>query len=145
MYLLCIAYQTDYRVSALKHKSGISLLAAKYLLKEGYSPCVCHPAYYSCLQLMKYQIQKVIGKNYEQQDKEIASQNTNSHGYVIRAMKDYIAKTQGKKSALQFDREIKDLKEVREKADYKVDVITHTMATDAIDNAEKLLRTINSI
>lgn len=132
-------------MSDLNTKSEFSLLAAKCLLKEGYHHSVCHPAYYSCLQLMKYQIKNVIGKNYEQQEKEITNQKSNSHAYTITRIKDYIKETQGWKSAHSFDRGIKDLKETRINADYKVNVITHTIATDAVDSAERLLQTIKSI
>ena len=132
-------------MSELKHKSEISLLAAKCLLKEGYSPCVCHSAYYSCLQLMKHQIKTVIGKSYDQQSSEIASQKLNSHGYTIREIKEYIAKTQSTKDARLFDGKIKDLKEIRENADYKTNEITHTIATNAINEAEKLLHIIKRL
>ena len=64
---------------------------------------------------------------------------------TITKIKDYIKATQGRQSAQSFDRKIKDLKEVREKADYKIDVITHTIAMDAIDSAERLLQIIKSI
>lgn len=129
----------------LKNKSEINLDVAKHLLKEGYPPCVCHPAYYSCLQLMKYQIKNVIGIDYKQQEEEIVSGKANSHGYAIRKIRDYIKLRDGIKAANWFDRSIKDLKETREKADYKTDIITHTIASDAIDEAERLIRTIKEL
>lgn len=132
-------------MDSLKSKSEINLDVAKMLSGSGHFPCTCHPAYYSCLQLMKFKIKAILGIDYPQQEGEIASSKSNSHGYTIKKIKEHIQKKEGRGAARSFSNDIKDLKEIRERADYKTDVITRDIANAALSKAEMLYTTINTL
>lgn len=128
----------------LKRKSEFSLLSSKELLKSSYYTNACNPAYYSCFQLMKYKVKNVLRIDYSEQEKEISQQKTNSHGYIIRKIENFIAK-KDKRQASLFSRRIRDLKEMREIADYKEEIFNKEKCLDVIEKAEDLLREIETI
>jgi uncharacterized protein (UPF0332 family) len=130
----------------LLNKSELNLNAAEYLFKKGHYATVCHPAYYSCLQLIKYKIKKNLKIDYPQQSSETsASYNGNTHVYLISKVKSEIKRKRGIEEAKIFDREIKDLKELREKADYQNISICFSDCDRAIKKAKELILTIKNV
>lgn len=116
----CFLKKCIFGMSELLDKSALNMNAAEYLLKEGHYDSVCHPAYYSCFQLMKHKVCHSMHIDYEAQEREIVSSRQNTHQYTIRKITDYIQQQKGAWVAQQFNRDIKDLKKHRENSDYKI-------------------------
>lgn len=130
-------------MSQLKNKSEINFMAAEALLKGGFHPSCCHPAYYSCLQLMKYLVQQELNISYAAQEQEIIRLKNSrfgrsgSHNYLIDKIVNGI-KTIDKKEAKDFKRDIEDLKTRREEADYADCEVTTGNSIDAINKAKTI-------
>jgi hypothetical protein len=130
-------------MSELLNKSELNMLAADYLYKGCHYATVCHPAYYSCLQLMKFKIKDKLAISYEEQDKEISSTKSNSHGYIISKIVLRIEKKKGSMAARNFKNAIYDLKLLREKSDYLNIRASQDNCDRAITLAKQLIQTIN--
>jgi chromosome condensin MukBEF ATPase and DNA-binding subunit MukB len=131
-------------MSVLLNKSELNLNAAQYLCKEGHFATVCHPAYYSCLQLMKFKVQDKLKIDYKQQASEASrSYKGNSHGYLISKVKEEISRKKGIQAAKEFMKEMNELKILRERSDYEDIQINRTMCEQAINIAINLRLTIN--
>jgi uncharacterized protein (UPF0332 family) len=130
----------------LLNKSDLNLNAAEFLFKGGHYATVCHPAYYSCLQLIKYKIKKSLKIDYSQQSSEASvSYRGNTHVYLINKVKNEISIKRGRAEAQDFEREIKDLKELRERADYQNISISFSDCERAIQKAKDLILTIKTV
>ena len=116
----------------LLNKSELNLNAAQYLCRDGHYATVCHPAYYSCLQLMKFKVKDKLKINYEQQEREIGSGKTNSHQYLIDKIAGKIQETKGLAIAKNFKDNMKELKKLREISDYKEILIDRSTCEKAI-------------
>lgn len=127
----------------LFNKSELNLNAAQYLCKEGHYATVCHPAYYSCLQLMKYKVKDKLKIDYDQQDIEIASGIKKSHKYLIDKIAAKIERNKGFRSAKDFEKNIKELKLLREKSDYYDVIIDRNTCERALRIAIDLRIIIN--
>ncbi|MDR0864146.1 MAG: hypothetical protein LBO74_04335 [Candidatus Symbiothrix sp.] len=128
----------------LLNKSALNLNAAQYLCKEGHFATVCHPAYYSCLQLMKFKVKDKLKIGYEQQASEISQfYRGNSHVYLISKVKEEINRKKGKREADVFIKDIRKLKELREESDYSDIQIDRTTCELVIRIAIDLRTTIN--
>lgn len=132
----------------LKNKSEINLLAAETLFNNNLYPSCCHPAYYSCLQLMKYTIKEKIGISYYQQDVDVSKidkriARSGSHNYLIDKIVNAI-KLSDKYEANKFKRNIEDLKAYREQADYEDCTVTRDMCVNSIDQAKKICAQLKS-
>lgn len=134
-------------MSHLKNKSEINMDAAQLLLDKGLYPSCCHPAYYGCIQLMKYILNEKAGINYKQQEIEISLLESNkvsrkgSHNYLIDKLFHLISqsgKKEDKLAAKTFKNEIEDLKRHREIADYKNEYIGIEISTQSIQKAKSI-------
>lgn len=124
----------------LKNKSEINMMVAETLFEKCLYPSCCHPAYYSCLQLMKYTIQEKMGIPYHQQDIEINRidkrvARSGSHNYLIDKIV-YRMKELDKDEARLFKRSIEDLKASREDSDYKDIPISRDYSEKSINTAK---------
>lgn len=129
----------------LYDKSEINIMVADILYNSHFYPCVCHPAYYSCIQLMKYKIKRSLNIPYEQQASETSCKyKGNTHKYLISKVKEIIKSKKGISEASIFDRSIKDLKEIRERSDYQDIDISSTIGKKAIDIAKQVRNIINT-
>lgn len=130
----------------LPDKSELNISVAEYLHEKGFYPCVCHPAYYSCLQLMKYKLNICKGINYERQEGERGKEKIGTHQYLIRKTCSLLEEGRGGKlSANNFERGIKELKKLRENADYDPVEISNSDSHKAIGKAKELLLVIKKI
>lgn len=132
-------------MAELKNKSEINSVAAQLLFDKHYYPSVPHPAYYCCLQLMKHIICKKINIDYLTQAIEIASNGIGSHKYYINTIAETIASKQNKHQASEFTRKIKELKVIREEADYDNTSIDIGRARDTIQRAQEMIKTLQNI
>ncbi|MDY0173940.1 MAG: hypothetical protein RBR62_01975 [Bacteroidales bacterium] len=132
-------------MAELKNKSEINIGAAQLLFDKHYFPSVPHPAYYSCLQLMKHIICKKIYKDYDIQEAEIAIHGIGSHMYYINTIAEEIESKQNKRQASEFTRKIKELKALREKADYANTSINFEQARGTIQRAQETIETLQNI
>jgi uncharacterized protein (UPF0332 family) len=119
-------------MTKLKEKSEFNIDAAKVLINNYlYAPSV-HCSYYSCFQLMKYALKKIAGIEYEDLGKQIRLSEQNTHKFVINE----IGKIIKRKNAYDFryfNNNIRELKALREEADYEnVEIL--------IDKSEKALK-----
>lgn len=119
------------------------MVAADILLEQSLYPSCCHPAYYSCIQLMKYTIYQKFGITYQQQEIEISSldrrvSRSGSHNYLIDKIVSYLNNID-KTHAKTFKRDIEDLKNSREEADYK----NISIGRDDSERAIRLAKKIN--
>jgi uncharacterized protein (UPF0332 family) len=131
-------------MSVLLNKSELNLNAAQYLCKEGHFATVCHPAYYSCLQLMKFKVKEKLKVEYGQQASEASLYHRgNSHVYLISKVKEEINRKKGKHEADVFVKDIRKLKELREESDYTDIQISKTICELAIRIAIDLRTKIN--
>lgn len=141
-----LAENYDYQAMAqLKNKSEINVTVAKLLFDNHYYPSVPHPAYYSCLQLMKHIICNKINIDYRTQEREISSTKGNSHQYYIHKIVDTIAVKQNINLANEFSRKIKELKVLREEADYDNVLIDSSKAEKSIKKANETIMTLQKI
>ena len=127
----------------LLNKSELNLNAAQYLCRDGHYATVCHPAYYSCLQLMKFKVKDKLKINYEQQEREIGSGKTNSHQYLIDKIAGKIQEIKGFNTAKNFIFTMKRLKTLRETSDYSDLPVDRAMCEKAIQLAQELRLIIN--
>ncbi len=105
-------------MSKLKQKSEFNIDAADCLIANHlYAPSV-HCSYYSCFQLIKYIISYCFNKDYDQQSFEIRSSKQNSHQYVIKLIREELRRNTERNVERELIRKIKDLKQLREDADY---------------------------
>lgn len=124
----------------MNYKSELNMLAAKDLLKNCHYQTVCHPAYYSCFQMIKYRLDKDYGVSYDEQDRLRVEGSGNSHKVVLGEFKKIAEKKKGWKFAQEFDRKIKDLQQERVNSDYKPMHFDREKCQNVISLAEELLR-----
>jgi uncharacterized protein (UPF0332 family) len=124
-------------VSKLKEKANFNFEASKRLIELNlYAPSV-HCAYYSCFQLIKFIIKDFFEKDYDKQDQEILSQNSNSHTYAINYIIYELKKNKFDiKKERDFSRQIKDLKQFRVESDYHNTEITLDKSKKAFEYAQ---------
>jgi uncharacterized protein (UPF0332 family) len=105
-------------MNELYDKSQLNLDAATFLYQKGLYDSVCHPAYYSCLQLMKHKlIKKGLSLN-EQDSLSSAKYNGNSHRCVIEEIRKRLTFSTYRDEQ-NYLNGVKQLKEARELSDYK--------------------------
>lgn len=138
-----IAGNYDYQaMPQLKNKSEINVTVARLLCDKQFYPSVPHPAYYSCLQLMKHIICNKINIDYCTQKREISSSRIKSHRYYIEKVRDAIENRNNLHEASQFQRKIRDLKSIREEADYDNVLIDRSIAEKSIRMANDTIITL---
>ena len=131
-------------MNALKDKSDLNLEASRLLCSSSLYDNVCHPAYYACLQLISYKLAKK-GIDLNQQATIASSQyNGNSHKALINSISSYI-KTDDYHDKKLYDKYIKELKEMRERADYKNARIKKEESEKCIRMSEFVVHILNSI
>lgn len=117
--------------------------AAALMLKHSYYDSVCHPAYYACLQLMSHKLIRK-GVSLEQQGAIASSQyGGNSHKALISEIKKHISIDY--KEEKEYNKSVLKLKEMRERADYKLCRISKEESEKCIDMAKFVIGIINSI
>ena len=124
-------------MTKLKEKSEFNIDAAELLIKQNlYAPSV-HCSYYSCFQLMKYTLKNIIGIDYEEQGNQIRLSKQNSHNFVIHAIGKEI-KRRNPYDFRYFNNNIRELKALREEADYENVEILIDKSSMAYEKAKKL-------
>lgn len=118
--------------------------AAKLMFEHSYYDSVCHPAYYACLQLMSHKLIRK-GINLDMQASISSSQyKGNSHKALIGEIKKYIHINDYKEEK-KYNNSVKELKEMRERADYKLSRIKKEESEKCINMAKFVIGIINSI
>jgi len=131
------AVNYDYQSMAqLKNKSEFNVAAAELLFKNYCYSSVPHPAYYSCLQLMKHFLCHKVNIDYNTQVDEIKQNGGKSHKYYIEEIYYAIIDRKNTHEAGKFLRNIQDLKALREEADYANVLIDPSKAQSSIDRAK---------
>ena len=133
----------DYH-NELQDKSDLNLDSSSLLYKNSLYDSVCHPAYYSCLQFMSH---KLIIKGIKLDDQaSITSRdyNGNSHKYLIESTRRYI-KFESYNDEREYKRYIGQLKEFRERSDYKSVRITPEESEKCIYMAKTIRQYLKSI
>ena len=131
-------------MNELYDKSQLNLDAATFLYQKGLYDSVCHPAYYSCLQLMKNKlIKKGLSLN-EQDSLSSAKYNGNSHRCVIEEIRKRLTFSTYRDEQ-NYLNGVKQLKEARELSDYKDSRILPEQSDKCIKMAKDVLQKINSI
>lgn len=121
---------------ALLVKSSESLETAEFLYEEQYYNSSIHCAYYSCFQLLKHIVINILKEN--DYDTNVAAMGQGSHVYTInRVSNDIASKIEVYKKFRWLHREIFDLKDIRHKADYSLDLITESESRKAIQGLTK--------
>lgn len=131
-------------MSELKDKSELNMDAAELMFKHSYYDSVCHPAYYACLQLMSH---KLIRKGVDLDKQGIIASSQyqgNSHKAIISETLKYI-KTNDYNEEREYRRYVGKLKEMRERADYKLSRISRDESKTCIDMARFVVGIINTI
>ncbi|MDR0414501.1 MAG: hypothetical protein LBH84_03700 [Prevotellaceae bacterium] len=99
-------------MSYLEEKSDVLNTAAALLHQKGLYPVAAHPAYYSCLQLMKH----IWLHSMEKTEQELTRQQS-SHKLLIRSVGEMIKKS-SVANFYVFRGNILKLKKLRTDADY---------------------------
>ncbi len=124
-------------MSNLKNKSEINIESAQMLQDKCYYPSVIHCAYYSCVQYMKYIAINKLNKTNEQIEQERVAEGKGTHQYLINLFTlEFQSETREKKNTFK---EIKNLKKLREKADYSDFGIGHEEGRDSISMAKTIV------
>lgn len=137
--MTALAYMNE-----LYDKSQLNLDAATFLYDKGLYDSVCHPAYYSCLQLMKHKLIKKGLSLEEQASLSSASYNGNSHQCVIEETCKYLT-FQKYRDEQNYRNGVKQLKEARELSDYKDSRISPDESYKCIQKAKEIQQKVNSI
>lgn len=125
-------------------KSQFNETAATLLYNNHLYDSVFHPIYYSCLQLIIHKLIKK-GITLDQQSTLIASRyKGNSHRCLIEESKKQITFNSIREKK-EYGDNIKQLKDFREKADYKECRINQSQCCDGINIAILVRQKINSI
>jgi uncharacterized protein (UPF0332 family) len=134
-------------MSGLINKHELNINAAKFLCDNGHYATVLHPAYYSCLQLIKYKINHVLKINYKQQEVETSRDyRGNTHAYLISKIVEEIRRRKGNSEAYKFHNQIKKMKKLRESSDYKNEQpLSRDTCEKAIQDATELILIIKRI
>ncbi|PLX00060.1 MAG: hypothetical protein C0594_16150 [Marinilabiliales bacterium] len=129
-------------MSHLKNKSNLSLKAAKHLESNtNYYNSTVHCAYYSCLQMTKY----ILEKEYQLQGELQANQGRGSHDYMLKRMRGIIKDNKGKRfNAIDYYENCTELKTLRVNADYNNIEILETNAQEAIKFADEVIRILTN-
>jgi hypothetical protein len=131
-------------MSELKKKSEHNLIASEFLIKQGLHAPSVHCSYYSCLQILKYTINNFFGIDYDVIDQDIINSKGNSHGYIIN----YVFREFRIKKIAEWEvqnRQLKVLKELREKSDYDNIAIGSDTSNEAQIIAKNFTNYIKSI
>lgn len=131
-------------MSGLNNKSEINLEVANLLNEKGFYASACHPIYYSCLQLIAY---KLIKCNVTLAQQAALSSNQyfgNSHKCLIKESAKRI-KANGYRERKDYEDNIKQLKDLRERADYKDDEIKQDECIQALATVKLVIQKINTI
>ncbi|WP_074434161.1 HEPN domain-containing protein [Bacteroides neonati] len=131
-------------MNELYDKSEINLEAAEKLHQAGLYDSVCHPSYYSCLQLMSH---KLIRKGVSLSTQGTISSSTyhgSSHKCLIYETCKFLS-FEGVRDRQNYTNNIKQLKEKRENADYHEKRISHDQSKECIRLAKEIRSKINSI
>ena len=131
-------------MSGLYNKSEINLEAANLLNENGFYASACHPIYYSCLQLIAH---KLITRNVTLEKQAALSSSCysgNSHKCLIKESVKLI-KVDRHREKKEYEDNLKQLKELRERADYKNDEIKQEECTQALAIVKLVIQKINTI
>jgi uncharacterized protein (UPF0332 family) len=131
-------------MNELYDKSEINLEAAIKLHEAGMYDAVCHPSYYSCLQLMSHKLIRKGMSLYEQGVKASADYNGYSHKCLIYETCKFL-KFEGSRDKQNYINSVKQLKEKREDADYHEIRISPDQSDKCIKLAKDIRQKINSI
>lgn len=131
-------------MNELYEKSDLNIDAAEKLYNHCLYDSVCHPAYYSCLQLMSH---KLIKKGVSLSD-QASLCSTKYFGHSHKCLIEETCKR------LKFDKcrdeqdyrnGVKQLKEKRESSDYKEERISQEASEACIKLAKEIRQKLNSI
>jgi len=129
-------------MSHLKNKSEFNITAAQFLIDRNlYAPSI-HCSYYSCFQLLKVILKEFIGIDYNQQERAIRMGQQNSHSYVITNVLN-VVHDKNRLAYPEISRKIKNLRLLREKADYRDIQIDQSTSLDAYNTAKEVLSYLN--
>lgn len=125
-------------------KSQLNTEAAQILFDKQLYSSACHPIYYSCLQLISYKLIR-CGLTLDAQS-SLSSKKYygKSHKCLIEESRKRI-KCSGHREEKEFKDGLYQLKELREKADYKEDVVMQQECQAGMDIAKLLIQKINTI
>lgn len=131
-------------MNELKDKSEINMNAAEKMFECSYYDSVCHPAYYACLQLISHKlIRKGVG--LDKQGAIASSQyGGNSHKALLGEIKKCLSLSDYKDEQ-RYSKNILKLKEMRERADYKLSRISRDESENCIVMAKFVIGIINTI
>lgn len=131
-------------MNELYNKSEINFDAAKILHEARLYDSVCHPTYYSCLQLMSH---KLIRKGVSLYDQGVLASNKyggKSHKCLITETSQLI-KFESNRDKQNYINGVKQLKEKREDSDYHEIRISRDQSEECIKLAREIRLKINSI
>ncbi len=132
-------------MSIFKDKSDFNIKSAELLLKNQYFAPSVHCSYYGCIQYMLYILFDKQKKSENEFEEERRRRGTGTHAYAISLIKDQLFKERYSSDAYKtFQKLIPELKEIREKSDYKAVVIEHGMGFEAFGKAESITRLLTT-
>lgn len=132
----------------IKKKSESLLDTAERLKDYKLYNVIPHAAYYSCLLLSKFKVKDLVGIDYDQMAEEIRRNKENSHKYIIKRLRQYIAGSSqrpGTITARDYENSITELKTIREEADYENEPIDPIRCEGTVNKAKDLYHKINKI
>ena len=129
-------------------KSKDLLVTAEMLQDSKLYNVIPHAAYYSCFLLSKSKVKELLGIDYDKMAEEIKCNKENSHKYIIKRFREYIAGSTQRPntiSARDYENNIMELKTIREEADYANLPIDIVRCEGSINKAKDLYNKINNI
>lgn len=103
---------------------------------------VIHCWYYSCIQIISHIFKYVFSESENEITQNARSYKISTHSYLIREITADLHFID-KKDALSFERKISELKELRNYADYKDELITEKQANDALTYTNQLRKILS--
>lgn len=129
----------------LLHKSQLNIEVAELLYERKFCDSACHPMYYACLQLITHKLIKK-GITLERQSSLISGDyKGNSHRYWISESYKQLNPSISFRERKAYKDNLYQLKELREKSDYKEQRISEMECFNGINLAKQVIQQINSI
>jgi hypothetical protein len=128
----------------LKTKSQTNEVAALLLHEKGLFVSVVHCSYYSCVQLMKHIVIHVLGIPETKIEADVSFNRGSSHAYLINKIVYHLKVKQ--KDWRDFNKDINDLKTLRNDADYSDTVeIDKVLSKKSIDLSGAVLKELKKL
>lgn len=131
-------------MSTFLEKSTQSLKSAEILAKHSYFSSTLNRSYYSCIQFLLHVLFEKLGYDKLKFYQDVRSQKDGTHGWASKLIEIEMAKNPDKANYIWFQRNIKEFKKERVRADYYDDEITQDKGLKSIQTANSIINLVRT-